>query len=291
MASDKPIAPEIVRLVSRDLLPRAWAAELGRLLSPALDQAELDLLQERVLGLGHGVQLAHIRTHRVGHPTLAAWKASDVTAEDGDPWLWLAVLVPSGDASRHLGWMAHLAAGLHDADCRADLLQAVEAEPLSRALTAMLAVHTHRYRSKLTPKVSVTEPTAQVTEAAASASVTTAAPAATAGHRLLVAILKEVEIVDHVLQLFVDHDVRGATVLEARGMAEHLAAHMSLFAGFKSAFRAVGHSQLILTLVPTDRCDEVLELIRDAAGGMDNPGSGIAFALDVPAVVGFNKGG
>ena len=105
----------------------------------------------------------------------------------------------------------------------------------------------------------------------------------------MVAILKEVEYVDHLLSLFIDHDVRGATVLEARGMAEHLAAHMSLFAGFKSAFKAVGHSQLILTLVPTERTVEVLELVRMAAGGMQTPGSGIAFAVDVPAVVGLSK--
>ena len=72
-------------------------------------------------------------------------------------------------------------------------------------------------------------------------------------------------------------------------MAEHLAAHMSLFAGFKSAFRAVGHSQVILTLVPIDRTGEVLEMVRIAAGGMETPGSGIAFAVDVPRVIGLSK--
>ena len=44
-----------------------------------------------------------------------------------------------------------------------------------------------------------------------------------------------------------------------------------------------------MTLVPTERTDEVLDLVRLAAGGMHTPGSGIAFAVDVPAVIGLRK--
>lgn len=262
------IRPDSVRITPTAELPSDWAGVLGGELSAELSAADRDLLVERVVGLGHGVQLSHLRTHAVHEPTLGAWRARDCADEERD-WLWLVVLVPAGDPSRHLGWMAHLAAGLHEEQRRRGLREAVDDEGLIAALRAVLAASA----APSHPQVEVP-----------------ASPSSAPSHRLVVAILKEVEYVDHLLQLFVEHDVRGATVLEARGMAEHLAAHMSLFAGFRSAFRAVGHSQMIISVVPTERTAEVLELIRNAAGGMRTPGSGIAFALDISATLGLAKG-
>jgi hypothetical protein len=265
------IRPETVHITTVAELPPRWAAQLGRDLVPTLSEEDAQLLQDRIVSLGHGVELAHLRHHAVAEPTLGAWKATD--AKDGSgSWLWLVVLVPAGDPSRHLGWMAHLAAGLHDQECRQTLMAATEVSALRSALDATVTDHgPHRH----------IKPLDKVPSSVASGAAT---------HRLVIAILKEVEFVDHLLALFVEHDVRGATVIEARGMAEHLAAHMSLFAGFKSAFKAVGHSQVLMTVVPTDRTAEVLDLIRISAGGMTAPGSGIAFAVDVPAVVGLDKG-
>lgn len=268
------INPDTVLITAAADLPARWAAELGLRLARGLDVQARDLLQERVVGLGHGVQLAHIRSHLVQEPTLGAYKAADA-GDESHPWLWLVVLVPAGDPSRHLGWMAHLAAGLHETARREMVFAADDAESLRRALRRMLAPRT---ATSARPVLPASEPDAARPSAAS-----------TATHRLIIAILKEVEMVDHLLALYVDHEVRGATILEARGMAEHLSAHMSLFAGFKSAFKAVGHSQVILTLVPVERTDEVLELVRAAAGGMRMPGSGIAFAVDVPQVIGLQK--
>lgn len=261
----------VVRMTPAAELPQRWAAELGRMLVPDIEASDCDLLQERTVGLGHGVLLAHLRTHRVSRPILGAWKASDRSDDDEDaPWLWLVVLVPAGDPSRHLGWMAHLAAALHDPEHRERLRRAEQSEELEAALGEALRERAHGIHRAEVP-----------------APATTTAGAVQ--HRMVIAILKEVEFVDHLLSLFLEYDVRGATVLEARGMAEHLAAHMSLFAGFKSAFKAVGHSQVILTVVPVERTEEVLALVREAAGGMSTPGSGIAFALDVPVVIGLDK--
>jgi hypothetical protein len=266
------IRPDTVRIVEAEHLPGRWATAMAEALSASMTAPECELLEDRVVSLGHGVQLAHLRHHGVDQPTLGAWKAQNVGSED-ETWLWLVVLIPAGDPSLHLGWMAHLAAGLHDEKCRADLREATDPELLLKSLDTMVSDQSpHHHHSKRLPVVE--QP----------------AVGTTAEHRLIVAILKEVEFVDHLLALFVDHDVRGATVLEARGMAEHLAAHMSLFAGFRSAFKAVGHSQVLLTVVPADRTAEVLDLIRIAAGGMTAPGSGIAFALDVPAAIGLDKG-
>lgn len=269
------IRPDTVRIVGIEHLPARWATAMAEALSGSITAPECELLEDRVVSLGHGVQLAHLRHHGIDRPTLGAWKAERVTGAE-QTWLWLVVLIPAGDASRHLGWMAHLAAGLHDEHCRAELRAATDPEVLLRGLDRMVSdqrPHHHRHSDEL-PAVRIATP----------------AESGAAPHRLVVAILKEVEFVDHLLALFVDHDVRGATVIEARGMAEHLATHMSLFAGFKTAFNAVGHSQVLMTVVPAERTAEVFDLIRIAAGGMTAPGSGIAFALDVPASIGFDKG-
>jgi nitrogen regulatory protein P-II 1 len=271
------IQPEHCRLIERSELPLDWAAELGQAMELRLGTERLDQLQERVVCLDAGVLLAHLRTPRVEQPTMGAFKLRGAS-DDQQPWLWMVVLIPQADASRHLGWMAHLAAGLHDEESRQAVFQAEANEELVEGLVGLLVEQTHRFAHLPRP------------EAAA-----TAAPSPddanklSSSFRLIVAILKEETFVDDLLALFVEHDVRGATVLEARGMAEHLAAHMSLFAGFRSAFKAVGHSQVVLSLVPNHRTEEVLEMIRLSAGGMDTPGAGIAFAVDVPYTLGLNK--
>ena len=111
-------------------------------------------------------------------------------------------------------------------------------------------------------------------------------PPAVPGYRLVVVILKDAGAVDQLLGRFAECGVPGATVLDARGMAEHLAAHLSLFAGFKAAFTAVGHSQVVLTLVAAHRSAEVLAM-ASAVGGLQQPGTGIAFAIDVAGVIGL----
>ncbi len=115
---------------------------------------------------------------------------------------------------------------------------------------------------------------------------TTSLPALHEGHRLVVVILKDAGAVDQLLGRFAECGVHGATVLDGRGMAEQLAAHLSLFAGFKAAFTAVGHSQVVLTVVAASRSAEVLDLAATVAG-LHQPGTGIAFAIDVAGVVGL----
>jgi hypothetical protein len=106
--------------------------------------------------------------------------------------------------------------------------------------------------------------------------------------RLVVAVLKDAGAVDHLLNRFIEREIRGATILDGRGMAEHLATHLSLFAGFKTAFTGVGHSQVVLTVVPADRSDEVLTLIQES-GDLRRPGTGIAFAIELAGITGFAK--
>lgn len=104
--------------------------------------------------------------------------------------------------------------------------------------------------------------------------------------RLVVAILTDPGAVERLLDAYIAAGVSGATVLDGRGMREHRDAGLSLFAGFKAAFAAVGHSQVVIALAPAPRCSELLALCL-SAGELAKPGTGIAFALDVPEAVGL----
>jgi hypothetical protein len=259
-----------VHVCARKDLPARWAAELGRALAPDLPPLTVDLAQERVVALGDGIQLAHLRTSLVEECTLAAFKATDVDSDADADWLWLVVLMPEGDVARHLGWLAHLAAVLHDQDNLRRLKLAASGEKVAETLEAVLSVEPQRHVRPASPS-----------PAKGGAAVT---------HRRVVAVLKGDETVDQLLTLFVEHDVQGATIVDGVGMGEHLAAHLSLFAGFRMAFKSVGKSHVVLAVIPVERTDEVLELARLTITGAGT-GTGIAWAMDVVGLVNPLAGG
>lgn len=254
-----------VHVCSRVQLPSRWATELVRAMVPDLSATTVDLAQDRVVALGDGVQLAHLRTAAVECCTIAAFKASDVDSDPDADWLWLAVLMPEGEVARHLGWLAHLAAVLRDDDNVRRLKLATTGAKVAETIEAVLAVDSRRNSRSGSQLV-----------------VTKSAPATT--NRMVVAVLKGDETVDQLLTLFVEHDVHGATIIDGVGMGEHLAAHLSLFAGFRMAFKAVGKSHVVIAVVPAERSDEVLELTRIAITGTGG-GTGVAWAIDLAGFI------
>src|ERR1043165_5517200 len=257
-----------VHVSARTAVPARWAADLARAMVPELPAATVELAQERVVSLGDGVKLAHLRTAAVEECLIAAYKANDVDSDPEADWLWLAVLMPEGDVARHLGWLAHLAAVLRDDDNVRRLKLATSGDQVADTLAAALAVDS-RQSTRASTQVSVRRSTATVS------------------HRMVVAILKGDEAVDQLLTLFVEHDVQGATIIDGVGMGEHLAAHLSLFAGFRMAFKSVGQSHVVIAVVPAERSDEVLELARTVITGT---GVGVAWAIDLAGFVGPGTG-
>ncbi len=259
-----------VHVCPRALVPVRWAAELSRAMMPGLPSATVELAQDRVVPLGDGIQLAHLRTSAVEECTLAAFKASDVDGDAEADWLWLAVLMPEGEVARHLGWLAHLAAVLRDEDNIRRLKLATTGVKVADTLVAILSVEARRSLG-----------------VGATMARSKAVPSAT--HRMVVAVLKGDETVDQLLTLFVEHDVQGATIIDGIGMGEHLAAHLSLFAGFRMAFKSVGKSHVVMTVVPAERSDEVLDLVRVVIASA-GAGTGVAWAIDLAGFIGPGGG-
>ncbi|RME24330.1 MAG: hypothetical protein D6806_09750 [Deltaproteobacteria bacterium] len=66
---------------------------------------------------------------------------------------------------------------------------------------------------------------------------------------------------------------------------------MPIFAGLSSLFPGGNlDSHIILSVLPRHMHGRVEELVRDVAGGFDEPGSGIMFAVPVTGVNGLGEG-
>lgn len=259
------VLPDQVHVRVRAELSARWAVELARAMLPALPATTVELAQERVVALGDGVKLAHLRTPAVEECLIGAYKAGDVDSEPDADWLWLVVLMPDGEVARHLGWLAHLAAVLRDDDNVRRLKMATTGEQVAGTLMAVLATDS-RQSTRASTQVSIRRTTTTVS------------------HRMVVAVLKGDEAVDQLLTLFVEHDIQGATIIDGVGMGEHLAAHLSLFAGFRMAFKSVGKSHVVMAVVPAERSDEVLDLARQAITGTGG-GTGVAWAIDLAGFI------
>lgn len=72
----------------------------------------------------------------------------------------------------------------------------------------------------------------------------------------------------------------GGTIISGRGTGIH---EQKTFFGIL----VEPEKELVLTLVPDKKTDEILEAICEA-GGLNKPGTGISFVLDVKKVAGIN---
>lgn len=101
--------------------------------------------------------------------------------------------------------------------------------------------------------------------------------------KLLVFILNDEELMEKVLEAYVEAGVTGATILDSEGMGRFLTYEVPLFAAFKDFMKGNRpYNKIILSVI---RRDEVVHkartLVDQVVGGLDNPGTGIMFTLPV----------
>ncbi len=105
---------------------------------------------------------------------------------------------------------------------------------------------------------------------------------------LLFCVIKDYRHLDMILEGFIELGIRGATVLDGRGMAQVLSADVPIFAGLSSLFPGGGaDSHLILSVIETQQAEAVMGLIEDVCGDFSEPGSGILFSVPVKRVRGL----
>ncbi len=101
--------------------------------------------------------------------------------------------------------------------------------------------------------------------------------------KLVVFILNREELLEQVLEAFVESGVAGATVLHSAGMGRMLTAAVPLFADFQDSLKGIKPAnRVILSLVGGEQTVRRLErLLEKVCGGLSKPGNGLLFTVPV----------
>lgn len=106
---------------------------------------------------------------------------------------------------------------------------------------------------------------------------------------LLVMILADDEVLEEILEAFLELGITGATVLDAHGMGEILARNVPIFAGLRGLFPGAEHSRhLVLSVCDRARAREAVAILRDI-GRLEQRGTGIALTLPVEETWGLAR--
>ena len=110
--------------------------------------------------------------------------------------------------------------------------------------------------------------------------------------QVFVFVLNRTEHLESLLQAFSDHGLRGATVLDSRGMARilHTEDEMPIFYGLRAILEPERRiSKTIFCVMEDSQVEIARKIVNDVTGGLDHPDSGIMFALPVTFTEGLVK--
>ena len=109
----------------------------------------------------------------------------------------------------------------------------------------------------------------------------------TSGRQLLIAAVKGHRRVEQVMEGFLELDLPGATVVDAKGMGQIVSTEIPVFSGFRALFPAGGEeSYLILSVVREEQIEEAIRMLRDVCGDFATKGTGIVITLPVTGYIG-----
>lgn len=108
--------------------------------------------------------------------------------------------------------------------------------------------------------------------------------------QLLVLVLNKVECLESILENLEEAGIKGATILESKGMAHSLAEFSEL--RFMASLRMLldperQESKTVFMVIDEAKIKLVSDIINKATGGLDKPDTGIIFTLPISYTEGF----
>jgi nitrogen regulatory protein PII len=109
--------------------------------------------------------------------------------------------------------------------------------------------------------------------------------------KLLVFVLNKEELLEDVLEAFVEAGITGATILDSEGMGRFLTYEIPLFADFREFMKGnKPYNKTILSVVEKEeKIKRVEELVEKICGSLSEPGTGILFTIPVDYAKGLIK--
>ena len=111
---------------------------------------------------------------------------------------------------------------------------------------------------------------------------------------LLVFVLNKDEYLNQVLEYFVEIGIKGATILDSKGMGRTFMSNhdIPVVGGIRKLifFQSRPSNKTIFSVIESkEKAVEAMELIEQKIGSLKNPGAGIAFILPLEMVKGLPK--
>jgi len=107
---------------------------------------------------------------------------------------------------------------------------------------------------------------------------------------LFVGIVKSHRHAEEILTGFLELGVRGATVVDGRGMGQVIATDIPIFSGFKGLFPVGGGATyVILSAMDSSQIEPASDLVDEICAGLEHPGTGVVFTLPLSTVRGLAK--
>ena len=108
--------------------------------------------------------------------------------------------------------------------------------------------------------------------------------------QLLILVLNKTECLEDILNKFGENNLRGATILDSKGMAHSLSEFNDL--KFMASLRMLldpdhQESKTVFTVLPDDQVKIASKIINEVTGGLDKPDTGILFTVPVNYVEGI----
>lgn len=111
--------------------------------------------------------------------------------------------------------------------------------------------------------------------------------------QVFVFVLNRTEHLEHLMEAFSNHGLKGATVLDSRGMARILMDNeeeVPMFAGLRAFLEPERKSsKTIFCVLPDEKVQEARDIVNRVTGGLTYPDSGIMFAMPLTFVEGLEK--
>jgi hypothetical protein len=100
--------------------------------------------------------------------------------------------------------------------------------------------------------------------------------------QLLLLVLNKEEHLEEVLEVFLELDIHGATIIDSIGMGRILAHDIPIFAGFRNLMQeSRPGNKTIFTVVDEKKIPMIVQEIEQICGPLDEPGAGILITIPI----------
>lgn len=110
--------------------------------------------------------------------------------------------------------------------------------------------------------------------------------------KLLVLVLNDIDLLDDLLQNFINYGIKGATIIDSTGMARFLTSlgneDIPLFGSLKLMLSGRDtFNKTIFVALKDEQVDTCIKCIKEVVGDFNTPDSGILFTLPIDYIEGL----